>query len=211
MRTVFRSWFLCACSLLAATPAAAQLRLSLGACGGGHLPSASLFADGASDGFATFGHQTGAAFGGRLTAWTNPRLGFEVEGLMAGGGIRYRATHDGTPLGEITREGQLIVGSANLLWAFYKPALEPIAMYVSLGAATLQRQGAFFDDPELSDATPDLGLVAGVGMRYGVARGIFLRVDLRNVVSTYQAVERFESRRQHDLFPTVGLDVSLLR
>lgn len=211
MRARFRSWLLCLSGLLVTSPAAAQLRLSLGACGGGHIPSASLFADGARDGFVTFGHQSGAAFGGRLTAWTSPRIGFEVEGLFAGGGVRYRATQDETPLGEITREGQLVVGSANLLWAFYKPALEPIAMYVSLGAASLQRQGAFFDDPELAGAEPDIGLVAGIGLRYGVARGIFLRVDLRDVVSTYQAVDRFESRRQHDLFPTVGLDVSLLR
>ena len=197
--------------LFAGEARAQSLRVSVGAFGAMHLPAGSLLAADGSDGFVRFGHKSGPAGGGRLTLWTGARTGIELEGTVAGAGIDYYAKLRGAEPITSTRKGQLVAGSANLLWAFYKPPLEPIAMYLSLGAAMLKRQGDFFDDAELSENASDLGLIAGLGLRYGVARGVYLRVDVRDIVSSYQGSDRFESRRQHDLFPSIGLDFSVLQ
>ncbi|MFN8547200.1 MAG: outer membrane beta-barrel protein [Candidatus Eisenbacteria bacterium] len=198
--------------LLAAPRAEAQsLRMSIGGSIGGYAAGSTLMADGAPDGFVRFGHKSGFAGGGRVTLWASARTAIEVEAMVSGAGIEYYAKLPALAAAEVTRKGQLRITSANVLWAFYKPPLEPVAMYLTLGGAMVQHQGDFFDDPELKDNTSDLGFVVGLGLRYGVARGVYLRGDARDVISTYQANDRFEARKQHDLITTVGLDLMVLQ
>ena len=200
-------------ALLAAAPRvhAQSLRMSIGGSIGGHVAGSTLMADGGTDGFVRFGHKSGVAGGGRVTLWTSARTAVELEGVANGAGVEYYAKLPNLAGAEVTRKGQIRIGSASVLWAFYKPPLEPIAMYLTLGAAMVQHKGDFFDDPELKDSANDLGFVLGLGLRYGVARGLYLRADARDVISSYQASDRFEARKQHDLVSTVGLDLMVLQ
>lgn len=198
--------------LIAAPHAEAQsLRVSIGGSIGALAAGSTLMADGAPDGFVRFGHKNGLAGGGRVTLWASARTAIELDGTVSGAGVDYYAKLPALAAAEVTRKGQLRITSASVLWAFYKPALEPVAMYLTLGGALVQHQGDFFDDPELKDNTSDLGFVVGLGLRYGVARGVYLRADARDVITSYQASDRFESRKQHDLVSTVGLDLMVLQ
>ncbi len=209
-------------SLLALIPASLQaqpqLQVSFSGFGGVYFAAADLF-DGvvrteeAGDLAFKFGQGTGFAVGGRFAVWPTARIGVEVEGVYLGsdveGDIVASVGGNLVPIsGDV--DANLFVGSLNVMYAFIRPPLVPLSVYVSGGVGLVSRGGDFF---EVFDDTSDIAGVAGLGLKYGVAPGIWIRGDVRDYISSYEedilrvgAVRGGESKLQNDVLITVGLE-----
>lgn len=191
------------------TASAGQVSLSVG--GGGFFPSNSLVSELRPDGLARLKSASGAAGTVQLTGWLGRRLGLEAQALYVSAPLELQADIDGQDSITFEDEGTRLVGGLHLLFAFYRPVLEPTALYASIGVVGVQYGGPFFDEPPLDEEPTSIGWALGLGARRGIARGLYLRLDARDFVTNYAPNDEYEERLQHDLMVTVGLEWLLRR
>lgn len=205
------SWFrrsLFAALLVSSTGCCAwgATRVSLGAFGGAALSTGSLFSEASADAYVRFKQLSGPLAGGRLTFLSGTRIGLEIEGAMGGPPVDYYAQVGRDLEIRARRRARLGYGSLALLYTFYRPPFAPYTLYLAAGAGMTARGGPFFDDPGLEGGQLSPGFVAGAGVRYGIANGLHLRVDVRDHASLYRPASRFDGRWQQELVPSLGLD-----
>lgn len=206
---------------LAPSSLAAQAQFAVSAFGGVYLPTADLFdgvvpVDTFGPSSLKFKQSTGFTFGARLAVWPTARIGIEAEAAYVSSDVEgdFIVASGGRliPVSG-TESGSLLLGSLNLMYALIRPPLEPLSIYVSGGVGFVSRGGDAFDNFE---DTSDIAGVVGLGLKYGVAKGLWIRVDLRDYISSFEekALSRFalqggESKLQNDLLVVAGLELFL--
>ena len=209
--------------LLALVPATlpAQTTVGLSAFGGVYLPTSDLF-DGVVP-FDTLGpsslkfkQKTGWTLGARVGVWPSARIGIEAEAayvsselegdfIVASGGrlIPFSGTESGS----------LFLGSLNFVYALIRPPLEPLAITVSGGVGIVSRGG---DAWRNFQDTSDIAGVLGLGFKYGIARALWLRIDVRDYISSFEeknlsavSLQGGEAKLQNDLLIVAGLEWTL--
>lgn len=192
-----------------ASPAAAQLQVGLSVVGGGFVPVGELFEAvrvGGETGpiVLNVGQEPGAVLGGRLTVWTS-RLGIDAEAVYA-----FSNADLPQPLTDAGAENDaaLFLGSLNLVYVLVQAPFSPLSVYVSAGGGVISRTGGFFNGFE---STTDLAGAIGFGVRYGFNRLAYLRLDLRDYLSSFAPTTRggfqFDSKFQNDLIGTLSLEL----
>ncbi len=208
--------------LLTLVPSSLQaqqpLTFAISGFGGVAMPTADLFDETFPDGTVTFGHETSFAVGGRLGIWPSSRIGLEAEAAYLGSDVEVSGfiVAPGEPVQPIeeTQNAGVFVGSVSLVWAIIRPPLEPLALYISGGVGFISRGGDFFDEAfarEGFDDTADMAGVLGLGFKYGVSRGVWLRADIKDYISGFKEEklgEEFGAQLQTDLLVTGGIELS---
>lgn len=189
---------------------------TVGGFGGLLIPTGDLYDEVFPDGAVNFGHKMGFAFGGRLGIWPTSRFGVEAEAIylisdVEVSGLIVIPGEPVFPLDE-TRDASAFVGSISVLWAIIRPPLEPLSIHLSGGVGFISRGGEFYDDAFEGagfDDTGDIAGVFGVGVRYGVARGVWLRADVKDYISSFKE-EKLEasSQLQNDILITGTIELS---
>ena len=166
--------------------------------------------------FLRFGQNIGGTFGARVAVWPSNRIGIELEASAVSSDVRIRLAQLGNAFVDTTLAGSLFMGSINVVWAFIRPPLEPLAVYVSGGVSVVSRSGAWIDDfmaPALEsaggtfDEPTDVAGVIGLGLKYSVARHINIRGDFKDYISSYQENDLVgDARIQNDIQITIGVE-----
>ncbi len=216
---------------LAVVPASlsAQTQFAVSGFGGAFLPASDLtggifffplgsIAEAPSfqgDVAATFRQKTAIQFGGRLTVWPTQRFGIEAEAAYVLSDLDVDVLvpigDPGPPLTVTLREGTeeidgtIFLGSVNAVLALIRPPLEPLVVFVSAGAGFVSRGGDVGDSFE---ETTDIAGTWGFGLKYGVARGVWLRGDVRDYIYRFEEGGDLESKWQNDLLINAGLELS---
>ena len=164
----------------------AQTTLTIDVFGAGYVPAADLF-DAVFPGLGvlSFKQKTAFAAGGRVAVWPLRRLGIEAEGAYAFSDVDFTAVFPvlDRPGGQATLPANMFFASLNLLYTIIDPPLDPVAVFLSGGVGVVARGGDFFRNFE---DTADIAGVLGLGLRYGVAKGVRLRLDVRDYISSYE-------------------------
>lgn len=206
--------------LLALSPSTltAQTTVGLSAFGGVYLPTSDLFdgvvpVDTFGPSSLKFKQKTGWTLGARIGVWPSSRIGIEaevayvssdVEGdfIVASGG-RLIPVSGSEP-------GSIFLGSLNLVYALIRPPLEPLAITVSGGVGIVSRGGDAWKNFE---DTSDIAGVLGLGLKYGIAKALWLRFDLRDYISSFEeknlsavSLQGGGSKLQNDLLVVVGVE-----
>jgi hypothetical protein len=191
-------------------------QFTVGAYGGMYDATNDLYDEVEPDVFLRFGQNIGATFGGRLAVWPTSRIGIEAEASYVSSDVRIRLAELGSAFVDTTLSGSLFMGSLNVVWAFIRPPLEPLAVYISGGVGIVSRSGDWIDNllkPALEaaggefDTGADVAFVLGFGLKYSVARHINLRGDFKDYISSYQQPDLIgDSRIQNDLQITFGVE-----
>ncbi len=206
---------------LAPSTLAAQAQFAVSAFGGVYLPTADLFegvvpTQDAGNISLKFSQSTSWTVGGRLAVWPSARIGIEAEAAYVPSSVQgdILGTVDGNVIpisGDV--DANLFLGSINLMYALIRPPLEPLLIYISGGVGLVSRGGDFYDG--LQD-TSDIAGVAGLGLKYGVARALWLRVDLRDYISSFNetilsdaALTGGGSKLQNDLLIVASIELFL--
>ncbi len=190
---------------------AAQSNIQFAVSGFGcvYLPSADLFNEQSTEAVLSFGHATGFAAGGRIAIWPTDRIGIEAEGAYLGSDMELAGVILDFGTIDTTFNANVFVGSVNVMYAFIKPPLEPLAIFVSGGVGFVSRGGDFFDEDLITDLeNSDIAGVVGLGIRYGVARSVNIRADIRDYISSYEdAALLGDSQLQNDLLITGSVEL----
>jgi len=213
--------------LLALVPsglqAQSQVEFAVSGFGGVFIPTADLVAvvaddpDGGSLALE-FGQATGFNAGLRFAVWPHNRVGIEAEVAYIGSNVEGNVLVVGSGGGletiDANIDANMFVASLNVLYALIKPPLEPFSFFISGGVGLVSRGGDFwdpFDQDPFSDPT-DFAGVLGLGGRYGVAPGIYVRADVRDYISSFAFTDLFgESELQNDLLASVALELTFPR
>lgn len=223
----YRAVILALTLALAPSSLSAQTQFAISGFGGVFLPASDLaggiffFGPGEIPGFAggdvaaTFTQKTAFDFGGRLTVWPSQRIGFEAEGVFVlsdmnldllipiydpGSGVVNLITPDEP----IKFDTNVFMGSVNFVYGLIRPPLEPLVVFVSAGIGFVSRGG---DAGDIFDTTSNVAGTWGFGLKYGVARGVWLRGDVRDYVYKFEEAD-LESKWQNDLLINAGLEFS---
>jgi hypothetical protein len=213
--------------LMAVAPAslAAQTQVAISAFGGVYLPTADLFdgvvpilitPDSTIPAALKFKQKTGFTVGGRVAVWPSARFGVELEAAYVGSKVKgdFLVSFGNTLVPRTGEEdASLLLGSINLVYALIRPPLEPLSIYISGGVGLVSRGGDAFRNLE---DTSDIAGVAGLGLKYGVGRGVWIRVDLKDYISSYEetalsaaAISGGEAKLQNDLLILASVELTL--
>ena len=197
--------------------AQSNIQFAVSGFGGAYIAAADLFDELETNVALRFGHEVGFNAGGRVAIWPTSRLGIEAEGAYVGSDVALRGVIVGeTEPVDLTLSGDVFLGSINVLYAFIRPPLEPLAIYVSGGVGFVSRGGDFYDfflsSTTVELETTNVAGVAGIGIRYGVARSVNIRADFRDYISSYTANETqlpdVDSQLQNDILITGGVELT---
>jgi hypothetical protein len=223
----YRALVLALAFALLPSSAAAQTQFAVSGFGGAFLPASDLttgvffieLADPpyAGDVAATFRQKTAIQFGGRLTVWPSQRFGLEAEAVFALSDLNVDVlvpiVDAGPPItvslqsGTDVIDGSVFYGSLNGVLALIRPPLEPLVVFVSGGIGFVSRGG---DAGDIFDTKTNVAGTWGFGLKYGVARGVWLRGDVRDYVYKFKGVDtdELEAKWQNDLLVSGGLEFS---
>jgi hypothetical protein len=184
--------------------------------GGVLIPTADLYDEVFPDGAVNFSHKASFAIGGRFGIWATSRIGIEAEAMYLSSDVEVSGliVIPEQPVFQVdeTRDATAFMGSISLLYALIRPPLEPLALFVSGGVGFVVRGGEFFDDAFEGrgfDDTSDIAGVFGIGIRYGVARGVWLRADVKDYLSSFKEEQlQSDSQLQNDILITAGIELS---
>ncbi|KPK81417.1 MAG: hypothetical protein AMS25_06545 [Gemmatimonas sp. SM23_52] len=214
--TRYRAVVLALLLMLLPSPLLAQSQVQFGISGFGglHVPTAPVL-DGIflTDDFgevaATFGQALGPAVGGRLAIWPSRRIGFEVEAAYLASQLEwdFLIPVAAGNLEEFSDEqsANAFVTSVNVQLALIRPPLEPLVIFVSGGVGFISRGGDGFD---FFEDTGDVAGVFGLGLKYGVSRGLWLRADVKDYISSYKEADA-DAQLQNDFLITGGFEVTI--
>lgn len=195
--------------LLTLLPAtlAAQVRFSVGGFGGAFFPTGDLIDEGSGNDVKSFKLNTGWTAGGRAAVWLTPRLAVEAEAAYAGSDIEILNREGGVVLADTTLSANMFYGSVNVMYLVVDPPFDPISVYLAAGLGFVDRSGDGFD---FFESTGDIAGTLGLGIRYGVARNVLIRADLRDYISAFKDDRlQTESKLQNDLLVSAGVEVML--
>jgi hypothetical protein len=222
----YRALVLALALALVPSSLSAQTQFAVSGFGGAFLPASDLTTgiffinagdlpppnqDFEGDVAATFRQKTAFQFGGRVTVWPSQRFGFEAEAAFALSDLNVEVLVPiGVPVrlveGSGTDDGNVFLGSVNFVYGLIRPPLEPLVVFVSAGIGFVSRGG---DAGDNFDTTSNVAGTWGFGLKYGVARGVWLRVDVRDYIYKFDGgIEEFKSRWQNDLLVSAGLEFS---
>jgi hypothetical protein len=165
--------------------------------------------------FLRFGQNIGGTVGGRISIWPSSRVGIEIEASGASSNVRVRLADLELGAIDTTFSGNLFMGSINIQWAFIRPPLEPLAVYLSGGIGVVSRTGDWIDFLDLALGSvggefkkpTDIAGVIGLGLKYSIARHFNIRGDFKDYISSFQVEDlQGDSRIQNDLQITVGME-----
>ncbi len=208
--------------MLALVPStlSAQAQVAVSGFGGAFLPASDLLTGvfpleefGGTEVAATFRQKVAFNFGGRITVWPTQRFGIEAEAAYVLSDLEADVLEPvvrdpgppqvlGLNEGSAKFDANAFMGSLNVVFALIRPPLEPLVVYVSAGLGFVSRGGDGFDPFE---GTSDVAGTWGFGLKYGVARGLWLRGDVRDYISSFQE-EPLDSKVQNDLLITAGFE-----
>ena len=156
---------------------------------------------------------SGWTLGARVAVWPSARIGIEAEAAYVSSDVEGDfIVAVGGKLRPVsgTESGNLFLGSLNFVYALIKPPLEPLAITVSGGVGLVSRGGDAWNNFE---DTSDIAGVLGLGLKYGIARALWLRFDLRDYISSFDeknlsavAIQGGGSKLQNDLLVVVGVE-----
>lgn len=225
----YRAFVLALALALALVPSSlsAQTQFAISGFGGAFLPASDLTGGVffielqdpafAGDVAATFRQKTAFQFGGRLTLWASQRFGIEAEAVFALSDLNvdvlFPAVDPGPPItvnlisASENIDGNVFLGSVNAVFALIRPPLEPLVVFVSGGLGFVSRGG---DASDTFDTTTNVAGTWGFGLKYGVARGVWLRGDVRDYIYKFKGVDtdELEAKWQNDLLVSAGLEFS---
>lgn len=205
--------------LLALLPASLgaqqQVRFAIGGFGGLYVPTTDLVSEIDQEiGVFEFGQATGFNFGGRLAIWPSDRFGIEGELAFVLSDTEVQILPiNGGQLTDEQIDATVALASLTLVYSVIKPAFEPFEVFISGGVGVVSRSGDLWDDLEALgfDDPTDIAGILGLGGKYGVAPGVWLRADLRDYLSSFKLVDGLDSKLQNDLLINVGLELSFPR
>lgn len=210
-------------SMLAAaflSPTGSQAQEMPGASGGwdGTTPSVELTAyGGALLPMSLLGSQgdsiqaelsTKPAFGAGLEFWFGGGFGLGVGGGIASPDLTLTIVDAGSGMQQDIDLGSsdYLHGEALLLW---RPQLRGSAAsvlpYFGAGAGVRRLS---FDDPEYEDTT-DLTIVLNAGTHLQLSDRVHLRLDVRDLISSFEGGPFESGDTQHDLVTRIGIGVGL--
>jgi hypothetical protein len=187
--------------------------------GGYAAPSPGLVDLIAVDGSIRLTQSSAFLYGGRLSIWPSKRVGFELESSYLPSDAELRAVvffpgMTEASLADSSFPGWIQYYSANLQVAIISPPLDPLVVFLSTGIGIVRRGGDFYDANDLHGLT-DIAGSFGIGGRYGVARGINIRMDFRDYIYSFKFtdsdLEAADPEVQGDLQVTAGVEIVLLK
>jgi hypothetical protein len=196
--------------------AQSQMQFAISGFGGVYVPAADVLGGvlnipGLGDVAATFGQGLGISVGGRLAIWPSRRLGIEAEAAYLSSDFDWDFLFppDSGVLLPISGDesANLTLASLSVVLALIRPPLEPLVVYVSGGVGFVSRGGDGYDEFAFEE-TDDVAAVFGLGLKYGISRGLWLRADVRDYLSSFKD-EPFDSELQNDFLITAGLEVTV--
>jgi hypothetical protein len=214
----YRAAFLALLLALLPSTLTAQVTVGLSAFGGVYLPTADLFdgvvpVDTFGPSSLKFKQKTGWTAGARVGVWPSSRIGIELEAAYVSSDVEgdfIVATSDGLVPVSGTESGNIFLGSLNFVYALIRPPLEPLAITVSGGVGIVSRGG---DALKNFEDTSDIAGVLGLGLKYGIAKALWLRFDFRDYISSFEeknlsavSIQGGGSKLQNDLLIVVGVE-----
>lgn len=154
-------------------------------------------------------HSTRPAFGASLEYWFGGGFGLGVAGGFASPDLALTMADAGTGEQDVVDLGTVdyLRGEALLLWRpQFTSSAAVLLPYVGAGAGI--RRLDFEDGSGFEDGS-DVTIVLNVGTQIWVSEGVHLRLDVRDLISSYEGGPFESSDLQHDLFVQVGLGLGL--
>lgn len=151
---------------------------------------------------------TKPAFGASLEFWFGGGLGLGVDGGIVSPRLTLTEVDAGNGMQQDTELGSAdyLHGEALLLW---RPELRGSAAsvlpYFGAGAGVRRLS---FDDPGFEDTT-DLTIVLNAGTHLRLSETVHLRLDVRDLISSFEGGPFESSDTQHDLMARVGVGIGL--
>jgi opacity protein-like surface antigen len=187
----------------------AQVQFSAGVFGGAFIPTTDLSTQGSSSAadYKYLKLKTGWTVGGRAAIWITPRLAIEGEGAYVGSNLEIFNQEGGTVLADTSFTANMFYGSLNLMYLLIAPAFEPISVYLAGGVGFVGRSSSLYDSTASLTSTSNVAGTLGLGIRYGVARSVLIRADIRDYIYSYKE-EQFspDSKLQNDLLISAGVE-----
>lgn len=147
------------------------------------------------------------ALGGTVTYWLGDRLGLAVQGFWAPARLSVRPTQFTGPIPNDLGGAEYLAGTVNVTYRLRPtgPAsvLEP---YFMAGAGVRSLDFDPIAERDVSDDTDPVGTVAA-GADVAVSRTFVLRLEVRDLVSRFDATASGEATTQNDVVVTIGIGV----
>lgn len=143
--------------------------------------------------------------GGTLTYWLRDHLGLAVQGFWAPARLSVRPTQFTGPIPNDLGDADYLAATVNLTYRL-RPAgpasvLEP---YFTVGAGARRLDFDPIAERDVSDATDPVATVAA-GADVAVSSTFALRLEVRDLVSRFDATASGETTTQNDVVVTVGI------
>lgn len=152
---------------------------------------------------------TKQTFGATLEVWFGGGFGLGVSGGYGSPDLTLTRADIQTGMQDVEELGSVdyLHGEALLLW---RPELHGSAevMLPYFGAGAGVRRLDFEDGSGFED-TSDLTLVLNAGAQVRVSDAVHLRLDVRDLISSFEGGPFENSDLQHDLYAQVGLGIGL--
>lgn len=149
------------------------------------------------------------AIGAEAVYWLSPRFGVGVTGLFAPSELGTRATQPDLPAPEDLGGVDYLAVVGNLVYRIpVSGTARSVRPYFAVGAGLRHLGLADAARPTLDSATDPAATVAA-GVHLQLLEGLQLRMELRDLVSSYEAAGTGESTLQNDIAVTVGVGTRL--
>lgn len=152
---------------------------------------------------------TKPAFGAGLEYWFGGGFGLGVAGGFASPGLALTTADLGTGEQDVVDLGTVdyLHGEALLLWRpQFTSSAAVLLPYFGAGAGIRRLD---FEDGSGFEDSSDVTIVLNAGTQIWVSEGVHLRLDVRDLISSYEGGPFESSDLQHDLFVQVGLGLGL--
>lgn len=144
---------------------------------------------------------------GGLTWWVGRHLGVAARAAWAPAQLNLRGAPLGAAVPDDLGDADYLAGTVEATWRFLPGgAASMLEPFVSVGGGVRHLELEPVAAPEARTAT-DPAATAAAGSRVRLWESASLRLELRDVVSSYDAGETGEARIQHDVLLSVGLSL----
>lgn len=155
----------------------------------------------------TFGTEisTGLGVTGTLGWWFGDSFGVTAHGVWVPAELDLQQSTFTGPIPDALGDADYLAGSLNLVYRLTLPgAASAVEPYFGLGGGVRDLDVAPVASPDVADATDLAGtLVGGTYARLG--SGASLRLEVRDLVSTYESPLSGDSKLQNDLLVSIGI------
>ena len=142
---------------------------------------------------------------GGVTWWLGRHLGVSARAAWAPAQLNLRGAPLGAAVPDDLGDADYLAGTLEATWRFLPAgAASMLQPFVSVGGGVRHLELEPVAEPEARSAT-DPAATAAAGTRVRLWENVALRLELRDLVSPYDAGETGETRMQHDVAVSVGL------